>query len=105
MLYLSSFFGRTVSNVDVKSEITLKFSDFALVFPKIIRGNTDTFETLIGQKFLYIQRQKDAVYFHFSSAQYITFPFNVSGDKKIRLVNKEKESVLKLDDEREFENI
>jgi len=105
MLYLSSFFGRTVSNVEIKSEIILKFSDFSLVFPKIIRGNTDTFETLIGQKFLYIQRQKEAVYFHFSSAQYITFPFNVPGDRKIKLVNKEKESVLKLDDEREFENI
>lgn len=105
MLYLSSFFGRTVSNVIVKSEITLKFSDFAIVFPKIIYGNTETFETLVGQKFLYIQRQKDAVYFHFSSAQYLTFPFNVKSDKKIKLVNKEKESVLKLDDEKEFENI
>jgi hypothetical protein len=105
MLYLSSFFGRTVSNVIVKSEITLKFSDFSIVFPKLIYGNTDTFETLVGQKFLYIQRQKEAIYFHFSSAQYITFPFNVTGDKKIKLINKEKESVLRLDDEREFENI
>lgn len=105
MLYLSAFFGRTVSNVIVKSEITLKFSDFSLVFPKVIRGNTETFETLVGQKFLYIQRQKDAVYFHFSSAQYITFPFTVPSDKKIKLINKEKETVLKLDDEREFENI
>jgi hypothetical protein len=105
MLYLSSFFGRTVSNVVVSSEITLKFSDFSIVFPKLIYGNTDTFETLVGQKFLYIQRQKDAVYFHFSGSQYLTFPFTVVSDKKIKLINKEKESVLKLDDEREFENI
>lgn len=105
MLYLSSFFGRTVSNVIVKSEVTLKFSDFSIVFPNLIYGNTETFETLVGQKFLYIQKQTDAVYFHFSSAQYITFPLNVSGEKKIRLQNKEKETHLKLDDEREFENI
>lgn len=105
MLYLSSFFGRTVSHVIIKSEITLKFSDFSIVFPKMIYGNTETFETLLGQKFLYIQKQKDAVYFHFSSAQYVTFPLNVAGDKKIRLVNKEKETVLKIDDEFEFENI
>lgn len=89
----------------MKSDITMKFSDFAIVFPKHIYGNTDTFETLIGQKFLYIQRQKEAVYFHFSSSQYITFPLNVSGDKKIKLINKDKETVLKLDDEKEFENI
>lgn len=105
MLYLSSFFGRTVSNVIVDSEVTLKFSDFSIVFPKLIYGNTETFETLVGQKFLYIQRHKEAVYFHFSSAQYITFPMNNLSDKKIRLINKEKETLLKLDDEREFENI
>lgn len=83
----------------------MKFSDFSIVFPKQIYGNTDTFETLIGQKFLYIQRQKEAVYFHFSSSQCITFPFNTPGDKKIKLRNKEKETLLKLDDEKEFENI
>jgi hypothetical protein len=87
MLYLSSFFGRTVSNVIVKSEITLKFTDFSIVFPTEIYAH------------------KEAVYFHFSGSQYITFPLNKSVDKKIRLVNKTKESVLKLDDEKEFENI
>lgn len=105
MLYLSSFFGRTVSNVIVNTEITIKFADFSIVFPKVIYGNTETFETLIGQKFLYIQKQRDEVYFHFSSAQYITFPINKLSDKKIRLCNKENETVMKLDDEKEFENI
>jgi hypothetical protein len=102
MLHINFFFGRTVSNVIVGPEIILKFSDFSMVFPESIQGNMDSFEILIGQKFLYVMRQREVIYFHFSSSQYIIFPSEMANRKKIKLVNKNRESVFSVDDESDF---
>ena len=97
MLYLSSFFGRSVSHVIEEQHLEIRFADFSIVFNSDVRGSTDTYETLIGQKLLYIQKFRDEVRFHFSTSQFLVMPIRNKGESVI-LKNNGKQVVLVLDE-------
>lgn len=107
-MYLSSFLGRTVSNVIVEDKHTVfKFSEFSMIFLSAVETR-DNLERFVGQKFLYIQKYPEVVYFHFSGT--INFWLKIDSNlgtvpQFIMLKNKDKEVLLRVDDGKTFEGI
>ena len=107
MLYLSAFFGRTVTHVSMDDKTILKFSDFSMIFLTRIDYFSDSLNNFVGQKFLYIQKHDNSVHFHFSSELYLSVEVDPSSDnfpQYMMLRSKEKEMVLRIDDGKAFDD-
>lgn len=108
MLYLSAFFGRTVSNVALDKHPTIKFSEYSMEFLTRLESSNDHLLNFVGSKFLYIQKHHELIHFHFSSDLYFSVRVDPSSDtpfQHLKLKNKEMEVVIRLNDQKAFEGV
>jgi hypothetical protein len=106
MLYLSAFFGRTISDVSIDDNITLEFSEFSITFFTKIEFVSHSLNDFKGLKFLYIQKNGENVVFHFSeNHRIVTNVIEGQSDQYLKLSNKDRETLIRLDDGKVFESI
>jgi hypothetical protein len=108
MLYLSAFYGRTVSHINVEEHMILVFADFSMSFISKVEFVSHPLLYFVGQKFLYIQKNGMSVHFHFTSNLYLTIRIGGSSCESpqlIKLQNREKEVIMRIDDGTVFEGV
>lgn len=109
MLYLSSFFGRTVTHITAENQhVVFRFMDFSMIFLAGLESHVSPLDHFVGEKFLYIQRHSENVFFHFSNSLHFSVRIEVETigvPQYIMLRNKNQELLLRLADGKTFDGL
>lgn len=79
-----------------------------MIFLSKLDSSHGMFSEFIGQKFLYVQKHDNLVYFHFSNSLHFSVKIDSheeSFPQYIMLKNKEREVLLRIDDGKTFEGV